>query len=61
MADGSDDPYQIDQLTRLVERGWWSHVRPATCVRSAGGRTLDQGAISRLAACRCTSSQGRDP
>ena len=50
MADGSDDPYQIDQLTRLVERG----VVVACASRyMRGGQQVGgpwtKGAISRLA------------
>ena len=50
MADGSDDPHQIDQLTRLVERG----VVVACASRyMRGGQQVGgpwtKGAISRLA------------
>jgi hypothetical protein len=50
MADGSDDPYQIDQLTRLVERG----VVVACASRyMRGGQQVGgpwaKGMISRLA------------
>jgi cellulose synthase/poly-beta-1,6-N-acetylglucosamine synthase-like glycosyltransferase len=50
MADGSDDPHQIDQLTRLVERG----VVVACASRyMRGGQQVGgpwaKGAISRMA------------
>jgi len=50
MADGSDDPQQIDQLARLVERGVVvaAASRYATGGQQVGGPFL-KGAISRLA------------
>lgn len=50
MADGSDDPMQIDQLTRLVERGVVvaAASRYARTGQQLGGPVL-KGVLSRLA------------
>ena len=50
MADGSDDPQQIDQLTRLVERGVViaAASRYVTGGQQVGGPLL-KGVLSRLA------------
>ena len=59
MADGSDDPMQIDQLTRLVERG--VVVAAAQSLRAAGqqvGGPRSRRLLSRLAGCRSTTSPG---
>jgi glycosyltransferase involved in cell wall biosynthesis len=50
MADGCDDPMQIDQLTRLVERGVVvaAASRYARSGQQVGGPAL-KGALSRLA------------
>lgn len=50
MADGSDDPQQIDQLTRLVERGVViaAASRYATGGQQVGGPFL-KGLLSRMA------------
>ena len=50
MADGSDDPMQIDQLTRLVERGVVvaAASRYARSGQQVGGPAL-KGLLSRLA------------
>ena len=63
MADGSDDPQQIDQLTHLVERG--VVVAAASRYMHGGqqvGGPMLKSTLSRAArACRCTGSRGSAP
>ena len=62
MADGSDDPQQIDQLTHLVERG----VVVAAASRymhggqQVGGPVLKSTLVARSRASRCTGSHGSE-
>jgi glycosyltransferase involved in cell wall biosynthesis len=58
MADGSDDPMQIDQLTASSRGAWWWPPRPATCAvdsRSGARGSRDTSRARRVG--RCTSSR----
>ena len=63
MADGSDDPEQIDELARLVERG----VVVAAASRymhggqQVGGPVLKGAALAARRAVACTGSPGSAP
>ena len=55
MADGSDDPRQIDDLARLVERGVVVAAASGTCRRPAGRRAAGSSGCCRAGpAGRCT-------